>query len=72
MSEYKVESVRWLSSMAILKHRQQEFGERDIFNACAKEIEDLRQQLQKEIQNGKCSSPDNTLCRGGDLPSLQE
>lgn len=46
MPEYKVESVRWLRSQAILRHRQQEFGERDIFNAIAGELEDLRQCLQ--------------------------
>ena len=51
MSEYKVESVRWLRSVAILRHRQQEFRERDIFNAIANALEDLQTQLQdKEEQ----------------------
>ncbi len=53
MSEYKVDHVRWLRSQAILRHRQQEFGERDIFNAVANELEQLRQQLlDKEKKDG--------------------
>ena len=46
MSDYKLDHVRWLRSQAILKHRQQEFGERDIFNAIANELEQLRQHIE--------------------------
>ena len=50
MPEYKVDHVRWLRSQAILRHRQQEFGERDIFNAIADELEDLQTQIQDKEQ----------------------